>query len=109
MHDRDGRPIDDLRVEELANEANISLRTGCFCNPGAAEAAHRFSREELSGWFGRDRPVSYHQFRDEVRRRHDQFPSAIRISFGVASNFADACRLKTFLTGFIDRSITELD
>ena len=28
MYDRDGRRIDDLRVEELANRASISLRTG---------------------------------------------------------------------------------
>jgi molybdenum cofactor sulfurtransferase len=108
MHDRDGRPIDDLRVEALANEANISLRTGCFCNPGAAEAAHRFSREDLCRWFGREQRVTYDEFRDEVWRRHHLFPSAIRISFGVASNFADAYRLETFLREFVDRSVTEL-
>jgi selenocysteine lyase/cysteine desulfurase len=108
LHDRDGLPIDDLRVEELANDANISLRTGCFCNPGAAEAAHHFSREDLCGWFGRRQPVSYRQFRDEVRSRHDEFPSAIRISFGVASNFADAYRLEAFLAEFIDRSAADV-
>ncbi len=108
MHDRDGLPIDDLRVEELANEANISLRTGCFCNPGAAEAAHHFSREELGRWFGRPQRVSYPEFRDEVRRRHHQFPSAIRISFGLASTFADAYRLEAFLKEFLDRSVVEL-
>ncbi len=109
MHDRDGLPIDDLRVEELANEANISLRTGCFCNPGAAEAAHHFSAEDLGRWFGRHHRVSYPEFRDEVRRRHHRFPSAIRISFGVASNFADAYRLEAFLKEFLDRSVAELD
>ncbi len=109
MHDRDGLPVDDLRVQELANEANISLRTGCFCNPGAAEAAHHLSRDDLRRWFGRRDAVSYLEFRDQVRRRHDQFPSAIRISFGVASNFADAYRLVAFLQEFVDRSVAELD
>jgi molybdenum cofactor sulfurtransferase len=109
MRDRDGLPVDDLRVQELANEANISLRTGCFCNPGAAEAAHHLSRDDLRRWFGRRDAVSYLEFRDQVRRRHDQFPSAIRISFGVASNFADADRLVAFLQEFVDRSVAELD
>jgi selenocysteine lyase/cysteine desulfurase len=109
MHDRDGLPVDDLRVEDLANEVNISLRTGCFCNPGAAEAAHHFSREDLCRWFGRRQAVSYLEFRDQVRRQHRQFPSAIRISFGVASNFADAYRLLAFLETFVDRSVAELD
>ena len=34
MHDRNGRPIDDLRVEWLANRLNISLRTeATTCSP----------------------------------------------------------------------------
>ena len=109
MHDPDGLPVDDLRVEELANEANISIRTGCFCNPGAAEAAHQLFREDLCQWFGRRQSVSYLDFRGEIRRRHDQFPSAIRVSFGVASNFLDAYRLLAFLQEFVDRSVAELD
>jgi selenocysteine lyase/cysteine desulfurase len=107
MHDPDGLPVDDLWVEALAHEANISLRTGCFCNPGAAEAAHHFSRDDLCRWFGRRRPVSYVEFRQQVRRRHHRFPSAIRISFGVASTFADAYRLELFLKDFVDRSVAE--
>jgi selenocysteine lyase/cysteine desulfurase len=109
MHDRDGCPIDDLRVEMLAKEANISLRTGCFCNPGAAEAAHHLSKADLCQWFGRSQPVSYLEFRDHLRQQYRRFPSAIRVSFGVASNFADAYRLVAFLQGFLDRSVAELD
>ncbi|MGB5616294.1 MAG: hypothetical protein WBM78_05600 [Desulfobacterales bacterium] len=35
----DERLLDYRRIEELANEEGISLRTGCFCNPGAGEIA----------------------------------------------------------------------
>ena len=35
-----GRSHDIRRIEELANEERISLRTGCFCNPGAGEVAY---------------------------------------------------------------------
>ncbi len=108
MHDRDGRPIDDLRVEQLANRAGISLRTGCFCNPGAAEAAHQLGAEHMRKWFGRGEPVSYLELRDRIQRERDQFPSAIRISVGVATNFADAYRFLCFLQEFADRSVAEI-
>ncbi len=74
MHDREGLPIDDLRVEELANKANISLRTGCFCNPGAAEAAHNFRGQDLRPWFGRHEPVSYVDFRNQNPTRSRPVP-----------------------------------
>ncbi|HEU4533436.1 MAG TPA: aminotransferase class V-fold PLP-dependent enzyme, partial [Polyangiaceae bacterium] len=37
--DRAGRLVPYPSVESLATRANIALRGGCFCNPGAAEAA----------------------------------------------------------------------
>ena len=109
MHDRNGRRIDDLRVEELANRANISLRTGCFCNPGAGEAAHRLGAEHMRKWFGGGEPMSYLALRDRIRLEHDRLPSAIRISVGVATNFADVYRFLCFLQGFVDRSVAEID
>ncbi len=109
MHDRDGTPIDDVRVEQLANAANISLRTGCFCNPGAGEAAFGISAEQNRRWFGRDLPVTYAEFRARMRFEHGRFPSAIRVSVGIATNFADVHRLLCFVQGFLDRSAAEID
>ena len=45
--DPDGKPFDERRIEELANQTRISLRTGCFCNPGAGEIAHGLAAEEI--------------------------------------------------------------
>jgi hypothetical protein len=40
---RDEWLLDYRRIEEPANKKGISLRTDCFCNPGAGEAdAYRF-------------------------------------------------------------------
>ena len=39
LYDPDGHLLDYRRVEELAGAQRISLRTGCFCNPGAGETA----------------------------------------------------------------------
>jgi molybdenum cofactor sulfurtransferase len=109
MYDRDGRPIDDLRVEELASSADISLRTGCFCNPGAGEIALQLSANLLRKWFGHNSPVPYEQFRDQVRLEQGRFPSAIRVSLGVATNFADAYLFLCFLQRFVDRTAAEID
>ena len=109
MVDRDGRPIDDRRVEELANRRNISLRTGCFCNPGAGEIAHGLSAREMRKWFESDEPMSYLDLRDRLLAEHDVLVSAIRISTGVATNFADVYRFTCFLQGFVNRSIEEID
>ncbi len=109
MYDRDGRRIDDLRVEQLANRAGISLRTGCFCNPGAAEAAHRLGAEHMRQWFGRAESMSYLDLRDRIWIEQGRLPSAIRISVGVATNFADVYRFVCFLQRFVDRSVAEVN
>jgi selenocysteine lyase/cysteine desulfurase len=42
LNGRDGNPIPFARVVERARNEGVSLRGGCFCNPGASEAAFRF-------------------------------------------------------------------
>ena len=104
MRDRDGRPIDDRRVEELANRVSISLRTGCFCNPGAGEVAHHLGAAEMRAWFGRDEPCRSSSCASELLAEHDLLVAAIRISVGVATNFADVYRFLCFMQGFVDRT-----
>jgi hypothetical protein len=45
----DGRIVDERYVDRVACHHSISLRTGCFCNPGAGEVAFTISRETLVG------------------------------------------------------------
>jgi molybdenum cofactor sulfurtransferase len=45
----DGSVVDERYVDRIATRHNISLRTGCFCNPGAGEVAFTISRETLVG------------------------------------------------------------
>jgi selenocysteine lyase/cysteine desulfurase len=58
FYDSKGCMIDYRLVEELAGRAKISLRTGCFCNPGADEAANGLTREQLAPCFGQARPMT---------------------------------------------------
>jgi len=46
--DPEGSIIDERAVSRDASAAGISLRTGCFCNPGAGEAAFGLRRRDLT-------------------------------------------------------------
>ena len=108
MRDCTGHDIDDRRVEDLANQMNISLRTGCFCNPGAGEIAHHLGAPEMKKWLEGDEPVSYIDLRNTKYRDHDVLVGAIRISVGLATSFADVYRFACFMQRFTDRTVDEI-
>ena len=105
FYDSDGQPHDARRIEALAAEANISLRTGCFCNPGAGEIAHNITRDEMAECFKSDEPISFDQFTALIQRNGEgKSASTVRISVGLASNFADIYRFMAFARGFLDQT-----
>jgi selenocysteine lyase/cysteine desulfurase len=94
----DGRIVDERYVASVAAPHNVSLRTGCFCNPGAGEVAFTISGETLLGSeFGPG--MTLDDYVDGIG-----LPSggAIRASLGLVSNFSDVQRLMTFASQFID-------
>ena len=101
LYDRNGRPIDHRDVEERANGAGISLRTGCFCNPGGGEIALGITGTELSSCF--------HQPEHETHLTIDDFrlcidgksTGAVRVSLGLASNLADVEAFMSFASIFL--------
>lgn len=97
--DPDGALIDHQRVDERATAMKISLRTGCFCNPGAGEAALGISAEELSSCFRSHDRMNLQHFRACIS---DKGSGAVRVSFGVASTLHDAHALLGCLIGFRD-------
>jgi molybdenum cofactor sulfurtransferase len=99
--DSEGRRIDERRLETLAGRAGISLRTGCFCNPGAGEVAHGLTADEMRPYFGLGTTLAYADLRDELLLAHSRSVGAIRVSLGVASNFADVYRFAGFLQRFV--------
>ena len=75
----DGRVVDERYVDRVARRHNISLRTGCFCNPGAGEVAFTISRETLvGGEFGDGMTLDDYVARDRaaLRRRRPRLARA---------------------------------
>jgi selenocysteine lyase/cysteine desulfurase len=100
FYDAAGRVMDCQRIEQRANAANISLRTGCFCNPGAAECAFGLTRADIADYFHRDTRVTHEQFVTAMRDT-GRPGEAVRISLGLVSTFADVYRFIRFAQGFL--------
>ena len=98
VYDARGDTIDHLTVEQRANEMNISLRTGCFCNPGAGELALGLSKDDMIQCL--DHPgsrMSLNEFRQCIDGKST---GAVRVSLGLVSNFEDVARFLGFLDQF---------
>ncbi|MEO5817098.1 MAG: aminotransferase class V-fold PLP-dependent enzyme [Gemmatimonadaceae bacterium] len=86
-------------VEQRARDAHVSVRGGCFCNPGASEAAFRFPADAMAqcltstkaeGW-------SLQRFGECMIG----YPvGAVRASFGAPSNASDLRRLVAVVESF---------
>jgi selenocysteine lyase/cysteine desulfurase len=97
----DQRPIDHRLVEQRANAARISLRTGCFCNPGGGEIALGLTGTELSSCF-RQREHQSRLTVDDFRLCIDgKSTGAVRVSLGMVSNEQDVDRFIDFAREFI--------
>ena len=100
FYDQQGSVIDHQIIEQAANRDNISLRTGCFCNPGAGEMALGLSRQELVTCFSTaDRTMTYNDFRLCIDGKET---GAVRVSLGVVSNFDDVFLFSRFAEQFVD-------
>ncbi len=101
FYDQNGELAHHRLVEEQANAVNISLRTGCFCNPGAGEVAMGVSRVELDVCFTRPG----HEDRlsqDDFRLCFDsKSMGAVRISVGMVTNFKDVQGFLAFARGLL--------
>jgi molybdenum cofactor sulfurtransferase len=94
----DGTWVDERVVDRIAADQRISLRTGCFCNPGAAEQAFGVRADQIS-----EAGESLVTYQDYVDAAGIQSGGAVRASIGLATTFADVYRLMRFAAGFRDR------
>lgn len=102
--DPDGVPFHGARIEELAGDARISIRTGCFCNPGAGETAHGLDAQQLQRFFRWPTDLGFQELAAAVRDETGIEVSSSRISVGHVTSFSDVWRMRELLASFRDRS-----
>ena len=95
--DSRGAVVDERAVARDAAAERISLRTGCFCNPGAGEGAFGLTAQYVRGpwWrgFQRREMQTLDDYLDLIG-----LPSggAVRVSLGLVSNLDDVERFLDF-------------
>ena len=104
FYDPDGHLLDYRRVEELAGAQRISIRTGCFCNPGVNESAEGLTDDDLRTAFAARPDMTLPLFLQIMTQHNGKSAGAIRASFGVASTFADAYRFRQFAASLRDQT-----
>ena len=96
FYDPRGKLIDHRGIEKLAGAHGISLRTGCFCNPGAGEVAHGLTEEDMAKAFASNERMTHDQFLNALEQQDGKSAGAVRISLGMVTNFADIHRFLRF-------------
>ena len=104
FYDPEGRLLDYRRVEELASLQRISLRTGCFCNPGAGETAEGLTEEDVLAAGVEAPDLTMPRFLQIITHRSGKSAGAIRVSLGIASTFADVQTFVEFAKGLRDQT-----
>ena len=104
--DPTGAIVDCRLIEEASSAAGVSLRTGYFCNPGAAESSFELPEDEARRCFD-DLAGDTFTLKQFSACLHDRPVGAVRVSLGVSSNESDLGRLLEILTAFRDQASPE--
>jgi selenocysteine lyase/cysteine desulfurase len=93
-----GKLIPHLLVDQNAQKRNISLRSGCMCNPGAAAVA-----------LGKPQYLNAVKANMTVGEFVDHFENdlvlLVRMSIGIATNWEDCVAFINFIKEFLDPHI----
>jgi len=95
-----GSIFDFHTIEESAGRLGISVRTGCFCNPGAGEMAFGLTKADMSDCFQNEERISFEHC---IIAAKGKTAGAVRVSLGIASNFSDVHKFLHFAEIFKDR------
>ncbi len=94
-----GNVVDPRVVGERALRNNVSIRTGCFCNPGAVEYALNYAPDREKNCYDRLTPSRF-VTEDYVECMDADSSGAVRASLGIASNERDVERLVEVIGSF---------
>lgn len=93
--------IPHARIKRAAESFGITVRNGCFCNLGAVQqATYATAGAEHCELDKTEKVLDCNAFDEKILDKGDC--GAVRVSFGLGSNFADAYRFYLFATGLLN-------
>ena len=102
FYDPNGKLFDYRHIEAEANQEKISMRTGCFCNPGVGETLTGFSEAEIRQTLAQHERMTFAEF-FEIAAMNGRNAGAARVSLGLVSNFNDVYTFLSFAERYLDR------
>lgn len=102
FYNPDGSKIWFEKIEEITNSKKISVRTGCFCNPGLDEINNHLTTNELMDCYAGVNKDNVKELRDSLEKMR----GAIRVSVGMATNQKDLDTFISFITELKDKTIS---
>jgi selenocysteine lyase/cysteine desulfurase len=97
LYSRSGDPIPYSVVESRARQANVSLRGGCFCNPGASESAFGLDGRRIAACLD---TLGDAFTPERFAECSDTAVGAVRASIGLANNTGDIGRAVAVMASF---------
>jgi molybdenum cofactor sulfurtransferase len=88
-------------IEQLANAEGISIRTGCFCNPGIDELNHNISEHQLREYFTTRATGDAGDIMQFLSRSR----GAVRVSFGLPTTTGDIRRFILFAEKLLNNTV----
>jgi selenocysteine lyase/cysteine desulfurase len=99
FYNKEGIRYEFEQIEEMANGYNISLRSGCFCNPGIDETNNCLTDNELATYYSSHDKGDY----KDMIKFLGKMRGATRISVGIATTKTDIDKLLAFLEGLLNK------
>ncbi len=104
FYDPEGNTFSTELIEEKASRQHISIRTGCFCNPGVDEINNCITTNELATYFTTHSDGNYHDMVAYIGKMR----GSVRVSVGFITNEADINTFCNFVTQFKDKKESEI-
>lgn len=98
FYNKNGERYEFEQIEEMANGYNISLRSGCFCNPGIDETNNCLTDNELATYYSSHDNGDY----KDMIKFLGKMRGATRISVGIATTKGDIDQLMKFMVELLN-------
>ncbi len=99
FYNKDGKRYEFEQIEEMANQHHISLRSGCFCNPGIDETNNCLTDNELATYYSSHESGDY----KDMIKFLGKMRGATRISVGIATTQKDIDILMNFMNELLNK------
>lgn len=109
FQDKDGKTFSFDWIENQANKKLISIRSGCFCNPGIDETNNCISSEEMTQFYTSRKEKYFDSstnFLSYMSQQIGRMRGATRVSFGIATTTKDIETFINFVSELKNKTIS---